>query len=99
MDGKADAGTNIDGIAELRGEPDGRIACVARAVQSAEGIGLDRRVTDPFPAPAKLDIHALFRMVAEGQRRIHVVLVEAAENLAGRSGAGLADQQGRSKDR
>src|SRR5207249_3914854 len=95
VDGEADAGPDVDALAELRGEADRSIARLPRRVQRAERIWLERRAEDLAPAVAEHHVRAGLDPALVGGE-LDIVVIEAAENLAGvrRSGGGERQAKG-----
>src|SRR5438067_1996787 len=85
MDSDAEAGADVDALAELRRQAERGVTRLARGVDGAEQVGLQRCAGDAAPAVTEHRVRAAFDTALVG-RQFDVVDVEAAEQFAGMGG-------------
>jgi hypothetical protein len=81
VDRQTQSRPDIDTVAELRRDSGHCIARVAGGVQRAETCRAERSPADPVTPPPELQVHSVFRVAAERQRRVHAMNIEAAEDF------------------
>src|SRR4029078_12431588 len=95
--GDPEARPDVEPVAELRRQADRGVIGLARAVQRAEDVGLERGVADIAATPAEHDVGAALD-AALVERGLDVMDIESAERLASNCWGSRRGESGTGED-